>query len=116
MATDVLFVGWNRAVPGREALAAAHFQEYLGYLSGLQQAGEIESFETVLLSHHGGDLNGFFLIRGDDAQISALSGTEAFLTHATRGGYNTEGFGIVHGVTGEGVMAWMAAWGKVISA
>jgi hypothetical protein len=116
MATDVLLMGWNRAVPGREALAAEHFQEFLGYLGGLQQAGEIESFEPVLLAHHGGDLNGFILIRGDGAQLNALQGTEAWVAHATRGGYNMEGFGTVRGVTGEGVGAWMAGWAKVISA
>jgi hypothetical protein len=115
MATDVILVGWNRAVPGREALAAEHFQEFLGYLGGLQGAGAIESFEPVLLAHHGGDLNGFFLLRGDGAQLAALQGTPEWLKHLTRGGFNMEGFGSVKGVTGEGTMAWMAAWGEVIS-
>jgi hypothetical protein len=31
---------------------------------GLQLQGTIKSFDTVFLDPHGGDLNGFFLIRG----------------------------------------------------
>jgi hypothetical protein len=108
-------MGWDRSVPGREALSAAHFQEFLGYLGGLQQAGKIESFEPVLLSPHGGDLNGFFLIRGDSDQISALQASPEWQQHVTRGGHHLQGQGVVHGVTGEGVMAWMAIWSEVIS-
>lgn len=115
MATDVILMGWDRSVPGREALSAAHFQEFLGYLGGLQQAGKIESFEPVLLSPHGGDLNGFFLIRGDSDQISALQASPEWQQHVTRGGHHLQGQGVVHGVTGEGVMAWMAIWSEVIS-
>ena len=115
MATDLIFVGWDRAVPGREEASGVHFQEFLGYLGGLIQAGTIESFEPVLLSHHGGDLNGFVLIRGDAAQLAALQATKEWVAHATRGGYNMEGFGVVHGVTGEGVAAWMAGWAELFS-
>jgi hypothetical protein len=35
MGTDVIFMGWNRSVAGREAMSAQHFQEFLGYLGGL---------------------------------------------------------------------------------
>ena len=114
MATDVIFMGWNRAVPGREAQAGQHFQEYLGYLGKLQQTAQIESFEAVLLSPHGGDLNGFFLLRGDSAKLNALPETTEWVTHVTRANVNLEGFGTVRGVTGEGVMAWMATWAEVM--
>jgi hypothetical protein len=116
MSTDAIFMGWNRSVPGREATSAEHFQEFLGYLGGLQQAGKIASFEPVLLNPHGGDLNGFVLIRGDSAQIDALSASEEWQIHITRGGFHLEGLGIVRGVTGEGVMAWMARWSQIASA
>ena len=116
MATDLIFMGWNRAVPGREPLAAEHFQEFLGYLGGLQQEGKIESFEPVLLGHHGGDLNGFVLVRGDATQIGALQASPEWSMHMTRGGHNMEGLGAVRGVTGEGIAAWMAMWQEVFSA
>jgi hypothetical protein len=110
MSTEVIFYGWNRSVPGREQVSAAHFQEYLGYLGELQQNGDIDSFEVVLLGPHGGDLNGFFLIRGNNDQLNALQASDAYLNHVVRGGLHLEGAGAIRGVTGEGVMDWMNRW------
>lgn len=110
MSSNVIFAGWNRAVPGREQLAAAHFQEYIQYLTGLQQGGTIDSFKSVLLTAHGGDLNGFFLIEGEPDKLNALVTTEEWLTHAIRAGLYTEGLGIVRGVTGDLLMAQMGMW------
>lgn len=110
MSTDVIFYGWNRSIPGREQMSAEHFQEYMVYLGGLQGSGAIESFEVVLLGPHGGDLNGFFLIRGDQDQLNALQASDEYLNHVTRGGLHLEGSGAVRGVTGEGVIEWMSRW------
>ena len=115
MSNHVLFFGWNRSVPGRESISAAHFQEFLQYLGGLQAAGGIESFETVLLGAHGGDLNGFVLIFGDRAQLDAVAGSDEWLSHMTRGGLHLEGSGAVRGVRGEGVMEWMQRWTSLLS-
>lgn len=115
MGDSVIFAGWNRSVPGREQLSAAHFQEYLGYLGGLQGQGVIDSLETVLLGQHGGDLNGFFLIRGDRAKLAELMGTSDWMRHTTRAGYHLEGFGVVTGVTGAAVMEWMQLWAETFS-
>ena len=71
---------------------------------------------TVLLANHGGDLNGFFLIRGDRAQLDAVVNSDEWLTHQTRGGYHLEGSGTVRGVINEGVMEWMNRWTQLISA
>jgi hypothetical protein len=114
MGTNVIFVGWNRSVAGREPQSAQLFQEFVQYLGGLQQAGTIQSFETVLLSPHGGDLNGFFLIRGESTNLDALQSSEEWLTHVTRSGLLLEGVGAVRGVTGQMVMEWMNLWSKVI--
>ena len=62
MSSNVIFFGWNRPVSGQEQKSAALFMEFLQYLGGLQGSGAIDSFETVLLGPHGGDLNGFILI------------------------------------------------------
>lgn len=110
MSTEVLFYGWNRSIPGREQISAAHFQEYVAYLGGLQAEGAIDSFEVILLNPHGGDLNGFFLVRGNQEQLDAMQGSDAYRTHVTRGGLHLEGSGAVRGVTGEGVMEWMGRW------
>ena len=63
MADFGLFIGFGPPVRGgRERQRLAVFNEVLEYLTGLQQQGEIESFETVLLElATGGDLNGFGL-------------------------------------------------------
>ncbi len=39
MSYNVIFMGWNRTVPGREAMSAEHFQEVLQYLGGLHLEG-----------------------------------------------------------------------------
>jgi hypothetical protein len=112
MGNDVIFFGWNRSVPGREGLSAQHFQEFSQYLGGLQQAGAIDSFEAVLLNQHGGDLNGFFLIRGEGPKLNDLQDSDEWLIHQTRGGLHLEGSGAIRGVTGELVMQRMKLWAE----
>ena len=114
MSTNVIFMGWNRAVAGREAQSGPLFQEFLQYLGGQQQEGTIQSFESVFLSPHGGDLNGFVLIRGETSKLDALQSSEEWLTYTTRAGQMMEGLGVVRGATGELVMKWMDVWNKVL--
>jgi hypothetical protein len=110
MSKAVIFYGWDRSIPGREQMSAGHFQEYLGYLQGLQEGGAIDSFEVVLLEPHGGDLNGFFLLHGEEEQLDAVQASDEYRDHVTRGGLHLQSAGAVRGVTGEGVMEWMARW------
>ncbi len=84
------------------------------YLGGLQQAGTIQSFEAVFLDIHGGDLNGFFIIRGESAQLDALATSEAWVAHMLRASLHLEGAGVVRGATGELVMKRMEHWVKSI--
>ena len=114
MSTGAILFGWNRPIPGREQMSAQHFQDYLGYLTGLQGNGAIDSFEVVLLNPHGGDLNGFFLIRGESDQLNALQASDDWGVHTTRGGLHLEGSGAIRGVTGEGVMEQMNRWSGLL--
>ena len=116
MSSNVVFVGWNRSIPGREGTSAAHFQEFAQYVGGLQQTGAVQSFEAVLLDPHGGDLNGFFLIRGESAKLDAVMASDAWQTHMTRAGMHLDGLGAIRGATGELVMERMALWSKLIPA
>ena len=68
-----------------------------------QEAGAIESFETVLLEPHGGDLAGFFLVRGTQEQIAAARASEDFRRLNTRANMIVEGFGIVGAILGDGL-------------
>jgi len=115
MSSNVIFFGWNRSVPGRERLSAEHFGEFVQYLGGLQQAGAIQSFDVVFLDIHGGDLNGFFLIRGANAQLNDLVDSEAWVMHMVRAGLHMEGAGVVRGVTGDLVMERMGQWMQSIA-
>ena len=72
MADAGLFIGWGGVVRGREARSLDVFQEALTYYGGLQQSGTIESIDAVFLEPHGGDLGGFFLIKGERAKLAAL--------------------------------------------
>jgi hypothetical protein len=114
MSSNVILFGWNRSVPGREGLSAEHFSEFVEYLGGLQQAGAIQLFDVVFLDIHGGDLNGFFLIRGANAQLNDLVDGEAWVTHMLRAGMHMEGAGVVRGVTGDLITERMGQWTNAI--
>ncbi|MFZ5623304.1 MAG: hypothetical protein ACOY71_02580 [Gemmatimonadota bacterium] len=116
MPSNVVLFGWNRAVPGRERLGAQHFQEFMQYLGGLRQNGRIDAFDTVFLDAHGGDLNGFILIRGESTRLDALMSSTDWETHVTRAVLNLEGAGVIRGVTGELVMDRMQLWTGLIPA
>lgn len=114
MSTNCAFFGWNRSIPGRERLSAEHFQQFVQYLSGQQQKGAIKSFDVVFLNPHGGELNGFFLIRGDNAKLDALIATDEWVTHQTRALLHLEQSGVVRGVTGDLIPQRMDLWTKNI--
>ena len=114
MGSNVMLFGWNRPVTGREKVSAQHFDEFVKYLGGLHQKGAIETFDVVFLDAHGGDLNGFFLIKGDPAKLDALLATTEWITHITRATLHLDGAGVVRGVTGDEIMRRMALWTSVI--
>jgi len=76
MADSGLFIGFGTPVRGRERQAIKAFSETFEYYSRLQQEGEIESFEPVILEPHGGQLGGFFLVRGDQDKLARIRGSE----------------------------------------
>ena len=74
----------------------------------------MQSFEIVFLNAHGGDFNGFFLIKGDSAKLDALISTTEWVTHMTRATLHLDGAGAIRGVTGNEVMERMALWTSAI--
>jgi hypothetical protein len=103
MADAGLFIGFGLPVRGRERQAVKVFGEALEYYARLQQQGEIESFETVLLDPHGGDLGGFTLVRGDPDKLSSIRTSEEFLRLNIRADLITEGYGVIGATLGEQV-------------
>lgn len=116
MASNIILFGWNRSIPGREKVSAQHFEEFVKYLASLAQKSTIHGFETVFLDIHGGDLNGFFLIKGELSKLDALISTSEWITHITRASLHLDGSGVVRGVTGNEVLERMALWTSVIPA
>jgi hypothetical protein len=110
MAGDALFIGWGNAVRGREAKSLEVFQEAVAYWSGQLEAGNVESFEPVLLQPHGGDLAGFFLIKGDIEKLDEIRRSDDYLRVNTRAGQIVDGLGFIPAFTGEALARAMQAF------
>lgn len=116
MSSNIVFFAWNRSIPGRERVSGEHFQQFVQYVTGLQQKGTIQSYDVVFLNAHGGDLNGFFLIRADSAKLDALMSSPEWETHMMRAALHLQGSGAVRGVSGALVNERMELWTKSIPA
>jgi hypothetical protein len=86
----------------------------VAYLGKLQTRGDIASFDAVFLDAHGGDLNGFFLLKGESAKLDAVIASTEWLTHITRAALHLDGAGVVRGVHGDNLMARMGLWTDLI--
>ena len=111
MATGALLIGWGPAVWGREHKALQVFNETIQFYRQLQQQGTIESFETVGLEPHGGDLLGFTLVRGDREKLNALRTSEEFLRLTNRVGLVVDNFGVITAFIGEELQRLFADFG-----
>lgn len=114
MSSNAIFFAWNRSLAGREAISSEHFDEFVAYLGSLQKSGSLQSFEAVFLNPHGGDMNGFFLIRGEPGKLDALMASDDWVRHMTRAAMHLDGSGAVRAVTGEALMQRMQVWRSVI--
>ena len=114
MAEAGLFVGFGLPVRGRERQAVRVFTEALEYYARLQEQGEIESFETVFLDSHGGDLNGFTLLRGDPDKLASIRTSDEFMRLSLRADLITERFGVVGAVLGERIGTLMGVYSEQV--
>ena len=114
MGTNTVFFGWGRSNPGREHLSAQHFEEFVKYLNGRKESKAIDDYEIVFLDLHGGDLGGFFLIKGESPKLDALLASAEWVTHMTRAAMHLENPGTIRGVTGNRVAERMALWSGLI--
>jgi hypothetical protein len=115
MANAGLFVGWGAPVRGREAKGLEVFNEAGAYYGKLQQAGEIEGFEAVILEPHGGDLAGFFLLRGDERKLAQLRVDDEFVRLSTRASLMVEGVGVVGAALGDGLQDSIGTYQAAVS-
>ena len=112
--SNVIVFGWNRAVPGREGMAAELFAHTVSYFEKQKASGKLESWTPVFLARHGGDLNGFFLLQGTHANLDAMVSSDEFLDINMRADQYLTGVGIIPGYTGATVQELMTRWTKTI--
>jgi hypothetical protein len=115
VANAALVIGWGPAVRGREQKALQVFNEAIQYYTRLQQQGEIESFEPVALEPHGGDLNGFLLVRGDREKLSRLRYSDEFVRLNNRAMQVVDNFGVIGAFIGEELNRLFADFGAQAS-
>lgn len=78
MAEAALCTVFGEPVPGREKQALEVYGETLQYWGRLKEEGKIEGFDVAVLAPSGGDLNGFFLVRGTAEQIDSVRRTKEY--------------------------------------
>jgi hypothetical protein len=98
-----LFIGWGAVVRGREKQALQVFQESMEYYGRLQQEGRIEGFDVVLLAPHGGDMNGFVVLRGDREALADVRFSDEFERLLVRAASIIDAPGVVPAYTGEAI-------------
>jgi hypothetical protein len=114
MTTHGLFFGWDRPLSGREHEAQEIFTQSMNYFNRLRQEGKIDSVEPVLLQRHGGNLNGFILVRGDMAKLAQIQDSVDFKELVLRVDHVVSRLGVIHASVGEGVTEQMRLWSKTV--
>ncbi len=111
MADSGLLIGWNRVVAGRETHAVELWSEMLMYFRKLHAEGMITSWEPVMLGAHGGQLNGFVLVRAPQGQIDRLRNSDEFLLLNVRANKTLDGFSVVRAHFGDAVAKILRIYG-----
>lgn len=101
MPGEALFIGWGQVVRGREKQALQVFQESMEYYGKLQQDGRIESFDVLLLAPHGGDMQGFVVLRGDRHELAGIRFSDEFERLLARAAAIIDSLGVVPAYGGE---------------
>ena len=101
MANGLIFIGWNGFKSGMEEEIAKVTQDTREYVARLKADGKIESTQNVLLQPHGGDLNGFTLLIGENQNLTEVLTSSEFLVYEARWSRILDGLGIIRGYTGE---------------
>jgi hypothetical protein len=115
MTDRALFVGFGAPVRGREERAVEVFGEFVAMFGRMQSDGRIDSMEVSLLDPHGGDLGGFFMVRGSEAQCAALANDEEFRRASIDAMLIVDNFGVVPAVTGDGVEREMTLYSEAVA-
>jgi len=115
MAKGAIFIGWGDLFPGYREEGLKVFNEAVQFNMRMQQQGEIENFEPVLLDYHGGDLAGFILIRGDREKLSRLRMNPEFESRNAKAALVVSNFGVIDAFIGDELQRRLADYQKQVS-
>ena len=113
MAGEALFIGWGAVVRGREKQSLQVFQESMEYYGKLQQDGQIDGFDVYLLAPHGGDLDGFVILRGDRQKLAQIRFSDEFERLLVRASAIIDRLGVVPAYSGEALAQQMGVFQQV---
>lgn len=114
MADYALMIGWDRPIAGREGHAVELFTTMQNYLVKQQSIGNLESFEGVLPAVHGGELNGFWLIRGEESKLHAMQMSAEFNDLLIKANVFVTRLGVVPCFLGKAMQDRMAQYIKAV--
>ena len=80
----------------------------------LRRCEEIESFEPVLREPHGGELDGIFLLRGDQDKLARIRSSEEFERLTVRAQLIIDNLGIVGAALGGRLMSQLSVFGAQV--
>ena len=106
---SALFIRWGATAPGREKKSVELFGESLIFLTRMVEEGSVASVEPFFLQPHGGDLEGFFVVRGDRDELHKMRSSDGFQRLQVRAQAVVQNFGVIEAITGEQLnkhMAW----------
>jgi hypothetical protein len=112
MAKGALFVGWGALIAGREKAAQKVLNEAMQYCQRLRQEGTIDSFEAVALEPHGGELEGFVMIKGEREKIAKLRVDEEFVRVIVGVQLVHNKVGVVGAYTGSEMQSLFETWNQ----
>lgn len=107
MEPSELFVGWGPVVPGHEQNSVKVFGEAMQFYMQAQQQGRIDRFEVFGLEPHGGDLAGFFLLRGDSQKLEQFRYSDDFLRILQRAQTVVQSIGVVSAFSGQQLQQYL---------
>lgn len=112
MMTHGMLLGWKRAVPGKESQAFELFGTATAYWNKKKEEGVIESYEPVFLGYNGGNLVGYFMLRGEHNKLATLHDDEEFMNLVIRASILLEDFIVTDAYFGEGITQRMEMFRK----
>ena len=112
--TAVLFIGAKGPARGNEQQAQGFWQETYGWLQAQQKSGWLTRFDGFFLTPHGGDLNGAWVCYGERAKLDEWRRTDEFEAWVFKATSVLDGFGVIPGVTGQGIHNAMQRRNKIL--